>query len=122
MGNFSDDTQKDDFMNASAEEWSKPTPPAQRPPAQSEPADRWGSPITDKTASSSPTRWGSETQSHPGGTTPAKARSGSKWWIILIVVLVVLCLCACLVAVVLPLLGLPALGWNLFQSGFEFIP
>jgi hypothetical protein len=122
MGNFSDDTQKDDFMNASAEEWSKPTPPAQRPPAESEPTDRWGSPITDKTASSSPTRWGSEAQSHPGGTAPAKARSGSKWWIILIVVLVVLCLCACLVAVVLPLLGLPVLGWNLFQSGFELVP
>jgi hypothetical protein len=112
MGHFSDDQNKDEFMNASAEDWSKPSTPAERPTVKPEPTDRWGSPVPDKTTASDPGRWGSEAPpvSTPGVTTK---KTGSKWWIILIVVLVVLCLCACLV-----IFGLPALGLSLIPTDF----
>ncbi|MBW6465396.1 MAG: hypothetical protein K0B06_02695 [Brevefilum sp.] len=112
MGHFSDDQNKDEFMNASAEEWSKPSTPPERPSVKPEPTDRWGSPIPDTTPASDPTRWGSEA---PAAATPGvrTQKSGSKWWIILIIVLVVLCLCACLV-----IFGLPALGLTLLPANF----
>jgi hypothetical protein len=112
MGHFSDDQNKDEFMNASAEDWSKPSTPADRPTVKPEPTDRWGSPVPDKTTASDPARWGSET---PAPATPGVVtqKTGSKWWIILIVVLVVLCLCACLV-----IFGLPALGLSLLPADF----
>lgn len=105
MSHFSDDFNDDDFMNASAEQWSKPSTPETRPPAQPEPTDRWGSPIADRGAS--PGRWGSEPTQTPGSGTGKNG--GSKWWIILIVILVVLCLCACLVMFGLPLVGITLL-------------
>ena len=106
MGHFSDDINNDDFSNASAEEWSKPSTPPERPEVKPEPTDRWGSPIPDKTVSSDPGRWGSES-AQPASTIPGAKKGGLQWWIILIIVLVVLCLCACLV-----IFGLPALGWS----------
>jgi len=104
MSHFSDDFNDDDFMNASAEDWSKPSTPEPRPPAQPEPTDRWGSPISDRRASNDPGRWGSESTQTPGSGT--SKQGGSKWWIILIVIVVVLCLCACLVMFGLPLVGI----------------
>ncbi|NLN70005.1 MAG: hypothetical protein GX142_04375 [Chloroflexi bacterium] len=107
MGHFSDEINKDEFMSASAEEWSKPTPPAERPPVKPDPTDRWGSPIADKMASSDPARWGSPSAS-------AGQKGGSKWWVILIILLVVVCLCACLIMAGLPILGLNFIPKNLF--------
>ncbi len=112
MGHFSDD-DNDEFMNASAEEWSKPSTPEERPPAQPEPTDRWGSPISDRGTSSDPSRWDSEpTPASPLGT---GKKGGSKWWIIVLVILAVLCLCACIV-----LFGLPILGFTLVPTDFMF--
>lgn len=105
MGHFSDDFNEDEFMNnTSAEEWSKPSTPESRPPAQPEPTDRWGSPIADRESSRDPNRWTSEPTQSPGLGTGKQG--GSKWWIILIVIVVVLCLCACLVMFGLPLVGI----------------
>ena len=111
MGHFSEDLNDDEFMNASAEEWSKPSTPEARPPAQPEPTDRWGSPSSNKESSSDPNRWGSE-PTQTSRSEPSN-KGGSKWWIILIVILVVLCLCACLV-----LFGLPMLGFTLLPANF----
>ncbi len=113
MGHFSDEFNNDEFDNASAEEWSKPSTPEARPPAQPEPTERWGSPISDKGTSSDPSRWGSEPTQTAQSETGKKG--GSKWWIILIVILVVLCLCACLVMFVLPMLGLTLVPANFIQ-------
>ncbi|MFU8826779.1 MAG: hypothetical protein ACNA70_04725 [Brevefilum sp.] len=111
MGHFSDDINKDDFMNASAEEWSKPSTPAERPAEKPEPTDRWGSPIPDKAVEADPGRWGSE-PAQPSSSVPPAKKGGSKWWIILIIVVVLLCLCVCLVV-----FGLPLLGWSLLPAG-----
>lgn len=115
MGHFSDDQNYDEFMNASSDEWSKPETPPERPDPPVEPADRWGSPIQDKGTTADTNRWGSEPvkDSQPSYRTE-KPKTGSKWWIILIVVLVVLCLCVCLV-----LFGLPALGISWFGQNFN---
>lgn len=111
MAHFVDDKNDEEFMGASAEEWSKPSTPPERPAAKPEPTDRWGSPVPDKSTTSDPARWGSEPT--PPGSTVKKG--GSKWWIILIVVLLVLCLCACLVIFGLPALGLTLLPTDLLQ-------
>jgi amino acid transporter len=114
MGHFSDDQNNDEFMNASAEDWSKPSTPAERPTVKPEPTDRWGSPVPDKSTASDPARWGSET---PAPTTPdvTAKKNGSKWWIILIVVLVLLCLCACLMFVVITVSRLNIIPPNFLQ-------
>lgn len=96
------DTNDDDFMNASAEEWSKPEKPAPAPPEQ-EATNRWGSPIPDPTVMGE----SGPTGSQPGAPgSPPKKQGGSKWWVILIIVLVILCLCLCLAVFGLPYLGL----------------
>ena len=112
MSHYSDEKNNDEFMNASAEDWSKPSTPAERPASTPEPTDRWGSPIPDKGTSSEPDRWGSQPAPAPSREAGEK-KGGSKWWIILIVVLVVLCVCACLVV-----FGLPALGLSLIPADF----
>jgi len=115
MSHFSDDQNNDEFMNASAEEWSKPSKPEERPPSQPEPTDRWGSPVPEKSANSDPGRWGSDApKTSPPG--PSIQRTDSKWWIILIVILLVLCLCACLVMVGLPVLGISLFPANVMPS------
>lgn len=110
MGHFVDDKNDEEFMNASAEEWSKPSPPPERPDPTPEPTDRWGSPVPEPSTPKDTDRWGSEPVP-PSSTDPGAKKGGSKWWIILIVVLVVLCLCACLVV-----FGLPALGLSLVPA------
>lgn len=112
MGHIPDDKDYDEFMDASAEEWSKPEEPANIPEPKADETNRWGAVQPDASTSESPNRWGSE----PGEPTlpdvdrPVK-QGNSKWWVILIVVAVVICLCVCLV-----LFGLPLLGLNLFSA------
>ena len=110
MGHIPDNEQFDEFMNASAEEWSK-SKPAPAPKPSSESTDRWGSTIPDPTVSSDAGRWGSEPiePTRPNYERPIK-KSNSKWWIIVLIIVVVMCLCSCLV-----LFGLPALGFSLFD-------
>lgn len=111
MAHIPDDENFDEYMSASAEEWSKPeTPPP--PKVENESTDRWGASIPDPTVSADASRWGSEPMepTRQGTEQPAK-KGGSKWWVILIVVVVVICLCLCLV-----LVGLPVLGINLLQG------
>lgn len=91
---------KDDFMNASAEEWSKEEV-VQTPPETSTPeTDRWGAHIPSA-SDNDPERWGSEPLEQV--ETPKFAdflpqkeslekKSKFPWWI-LIVVLVLMCLC-----------------------------
>jgi hypothetical protein len=110
MSQLPDDKNQDEFMSASAEEWSKPSTP-ERPAPQPEPTDRWGSPVSDKAPASDPGRWGSQPPTQP----PGPSKGGSKWWVILIIVLVVLCLCACLVVFGLPALGLSLMPADIFQ-------
>lgn len=112
MGHIPDDENNEEFMNASAEEWSKPSETPSEPEAEIEPTDRWGSPISNNQVSDDPQRWGSETgdPSRPAYNTQPK-KSGTKWWIILIVLAALLCLCACVV-----LIGLPLLGIEWFQG------
>ena len=42
MGHIPDNQDNDDFMNASAEEWSKPETPAPMPEREPDETDRWG--------------------------------------------------------------------------------
>ena len=115
MGHFSDDSNNDPYTSGSAEEWSKPSTPVERPAEKPEPTDRWGSPIPDPSPTVDKTSWDPEPVA-PSTPLPAKKKSGSKWWVILIIVLVVLCLCACLV-----IFGLPALGLSLIPAEwFQF--
>lgn len=112
MGHIPEDENFEEFMDASAEEWSEPEEPAPAPEIEPEPADRWGSPIPDPGKAVEENRWGSEPAEPeiPTPVTPVK-KNGSKWWVIAIVVVVVLCLCACIA-----LVGLPLLGLNIFES------
>jgi len=102
MGQIPEDENFEDFMDASAEEWSKEEAPEPIPDPSGEPTDRWGSPAPDDT----PDRWGSEPLEAPQPplkTTvePKKKNEGSKWWIIAIIVVVVLCILACIAVVLL---------------------
>jgi hypothetical protein len=114
MGHIPEDENFEEFMDASAEEWSEPEEPAPVPESEPEPTNRWGSPIPDPGEAVEEKRWGSEPAEPEISTplTPAK-KNGSKWWIIAIIVVVVLCLCLCLVLVGLPLLGISIFGSNL---------
>lgn len=117
MGHIPDDKDYDEFMGASADEWSKPEEPAPVPEPKAETTNRWGAVQPDPVTADAPSRWGSEGSSEPTFTSvdkPAK-QGNSKWWIILLVVLVVLCLCVCVVIFGLPLLGLDLLGLNIIQ-------
>lgn len=105
MGQLPDDENYDDWMSASAEEWSKPEKPSPNPEPPTQPADRWGSPLTSKEQQDDPRRWGSD-QPAPTPSTP-KARQKNKfpWWIILVIVLILLCLCIFAVFIGLELFG-----------------
>lgn len=102
MGHIPEDENFDDYMNASAEEWSKEEKPEPIPSPTGEPSDRWGSPAPVE----EPKRWGSEpleAPQKPQKTSPEapKKNEGSKWWIIAIIVIVVLCIIACIAVVIL---------------------
>jgi len=117
MGHIPDDKNYDEFMGASAEDWSKPEEPAPIPEQKPDETNRWGAVQPDPATADAPNRWGSESTSEPTfeASNESVKKGNSKWWIILIVVLVVLCLCACVVIVGLPLIGINWLGINLFQ-------
>lgn len=113
MGQSSENNDGDEFMNASAEDWSKPEEPTPMPVQKPDETNRWGATLPEDPASAAPNRWGSEPiieASTPEKERPAK-QSKSTWWVILIVIVVVICLCICLV-----LFGLPLLGLNLIQN------
>jgi hypothetical protein len=116
MGQMPDEPNNDEFMNASAEEWSKPEEPAPMPERQPDETNRWGATQPETPDSATPNRWGSEPMesSHPEVAGPEK-KGNSKWWVILIVVVVLLCLCVCAVVFGLPLLGLNLLPANFLQ-------
>ena len=91
---------KDDFMNASAEEWSKEEVPQPPQPTEAPETDRWGAHIPSA-SDDDPSRWGAEPLEQ--AETPKlsdvfpksynlEKKSKFPWWI-LIVVLVVMCLC-----------------------------
>lgn len=117
MGHIPDDKDYDEFMDASAEDWSKPEEPAPipDPSPKADETNRWGAVQPDPASADAPNRWGSEPaeSTTPKSSQPEK-QGNSKWWVILIVVVVVLCLCACLVLVGLPLLGLDLFGAQIF--------
>lgn len=114
MGHIPEDENFDEFMDASAEEWSESEEPEPVPESDPESTDRWGSPIPDPDGSEDVERWGSEPQEPIGPQPPVLAKKNrSKWWIIAIIAVVLLCLCACVV-----LVGLPVLGISIFESNF----
>jgi hypothetical protein len=109
MGHIPDDEHFDEFMNASAEEWSKPEEVTPQKETIKEQTDRWGSPVPQKGSTSDANRWGSEPleSSKPDGGSQKK-KGASKWWVIAIIIVVVLCLCLCLALVVLSITGVIA--------------
>lgn len=129
MGHIPEDDSLDEFMDASAEEWSKPEEAPKVPELAPEPADRWGSSTADKSVVDDGDRWGSEpleptrikeeAKEEKPKQTPApkppvkeeKKKSGLKWWGIVIIVLVVVCLCVCVGIVVLI-----SSGFTLFEN------
>lgn len=127
MGHIPEDDSLDEFMDASAEEWSKPEEAPKVPESAPEPADRWGSSTADKSVVDDGDRWGSEPieptrikekakeekpKQAPAPKLPIKEeKKKSKWWIIAIIVLVVLCLCVCVGIVVLI-----SSGFTLFEN------
>jgi len=60
MGHIPEDENFDEFMNASAEDWSKPEEAPKVPEISEESTDRWGSSTADKEVVDSGDRWGSE--------------------------------------------------------------
>ncbi len=116
MGHIPDDKNFDEFMNADAEEWSKPDTKPDKPGLEEERVDRWGSPTEEKPPQSEQERWGGEPPA-PGqpGVDPQAKKSGTRWWIIVLVVLLVLCLCLCVLG-----FALPNLGMNLLPANFPF--
>jgi len=114
MGHIPDDENFEEFMDASAESWSKPDEP-ETEPEREEPTDRWGSPIPDEESAGDAERWGSEPvkPAAPNFEPPAK-KSSNRWWIIAIVILVVLCLCLCISFFALSALGVAG-PWMMFD-------
>ena len=112
MDQYPEEEKKDEFMNASAEEWSKQSEPEPRPEPEPQPTDRWGSPVSEKATIDSGERWGSESinTSSPGFAPPEKKKL-SKWWIVAIIVVALLCLCLCAAVV-----GVSYFGVNLFNN------
>jgi hypothetical protein len=113
MAHIPDDNDFNEFMNASAEEWSKPQ-------EASGPASVGSSSKSSDAPTPSPSkanRWGSE-PIEPTLNEQEKQvlKDKSKKWItILIIVLAVLCLCACVTLVGLPLLGVTLIPAGWFQ-------
>jgi len=91
MGHIPDDDNYEEWMDSSAEEWSKPQQTGDAPEPPREPTDRWGSPVTKKEPVLDDSGWQPET---PISTSSKTAKKGGfKWWILVIVLVVVLCLC-----------------------------
>jgi hypothetical protein len=91
MGHVPDDDNFEQWMDSSAEEWSKPQETGDDPEPQREETDRWGSPVTKKDPVLDDGGWQPEIPSSPSSRTSKKG--GFKWWIILIILVVLLCIC-----------------------------
>jgi len=122
MGHIPDDENLDEFMNASAEEWSKPEEAPEVPEVKAESTDRWGSSTDGPELVDNGDRWGSEPL-EPTKIKPQpekekvkenmkEKKSGPKWWIIAILVLVVLCICGCVTVFVLSYFGITNIDWS----------
>ncbi len=98
MGQMPDDDNYQEFMNASADEWSKSEEPAAAAQPKEEKHDRWGSPNQDEISANDVKRWGSEPveKAEPKQTVKSN-KNGKKGWIIAAIVVVVLSVCACLI-------------------------
>ncbi|MEA3327361.1 MAG: hypothetical protein U9R53_08645 [Chloroflexota bacterium] len=116
MGHIPEDENIDEFMNASAEEWSKPEEAPEVPEVKAESTDRWGSPTADQATVDSGDRWGSEPleptkiKAQPKKEKVKVKKNGSKLWIIAILAVIVLSICICVTVI-----GLSFLGYNLFD-------
>ena len=95
-----DPEPEDDFMKASAEEWSKDPAPEPMPHMPSTPTDRWGAP--EKPADiDDGNRWGAEKLDNSDSPQlkdlfPKKPQGEKKkfpWWLIIVGILVVIGLC-----------------------------
>ncbi len=112
MGHIPEDEKSDEFMNASAEEWSKPEETTPEPEAEYE-HDRWGSPIPDEAPIIDEKQVEKELFSGPQSYyEPPQKKNKVKWWVIAIIVLVVLCIIACIVSLVI----LGSLGFDIFRN------
>ncbi len=103
----------DDFMNASAEEWSKPEVPNQAPPKPKTKTDRWGGAVPPADINSG-NRWGApemDTSDSPKIPDLFKKKEGKglQWWVIVLIIAVVLCLCSCGTLAVLAATGVLSL-------------
>ncbi len=98
MGHIPEDDNFEEYMNASAEEWSEPEEPSSKPEKKDEPTNRWGSPLPQESTASDENRWGSEPIETPAREEKLiEKQKKMKWWIIVVIVVAVLCLCACVV-------------------------
>ncbi len=110
MAHIPDDQNFDDFMNASAEDWSEPEKPTPPPEMPEEKADRWGAPIPEPAAVNDGDRWGApelDSADTPkvSDFMPEGKSKKSKGWLIAIIVVAALCLCVCVVLTTLALTG-----------------
>jgi hypothetical protein len=110
MAHIPEDENFDEYMNASADEWSKPEEAGPPPDEKEERVNRWGSPVADEATVNDGDRWGApEMESDLGPNAadfmPTGKKPKTRGWIIAVVVVVALCLCVCLV-----LAGLTATG------------
>jgi len=127
MAHIPEDENFDEFMNASAEDWSKPEEAPKVPEISEESTDRWGSSSAEKEVVDDGDRWGSE----PLEPTKPKAqpkkddvkkvevkkeKSGLKWWIIAILALVVLCICGCVTVFGLSSFGITNIDWSIMDN------
>ena len=121
MGHIPEDENFEEYMNASAEEWSKPEETPPQPEMEDERVDKWGSPIPEEGTVSDAKRWGSESlePSNPDYD-PQKKKGSTKWWIIAIVIVVVLCLCLCIGFFALGAMGVAG-PWMMAPELFEII-
>jgi len=114
MGHIPEDENIDEFMNASAEEWSKPEEAPEVPEVKAESADRWGSePLEPTKIKPKPEK---EKVKEKVVDNFKEKKSGAKWWIIAIIALVVFCICICAAIFGLSYFGITNFDWPLLES------
>ncbi len=118
MAHIPDDENFDEYMNASADEWSKPEEPSKPEDISEERTDRWGSPIPNEATINEGDRWGAPEVDNDIGPNardfmPAGKKKSTRGWIIAAVVIVVLCLCVCLILAGLSVAGVISLPFAL---------
>jgi len=104
MSNIPQDSKpSDDFMNASAEEWSKPEVPQPPSPKPTNKTDRWGAPIKPADLDDG-NRWGAEkldSSDSPQLKDLFPKKEGEKkklpWWVILLIILPIICVCGAVI-------------------------